>query len=160
MSFELGARIEAVGNGSFVVRLPDEERELLRDLRSQLRDLLLESGDDPALTRLFPPAFAPTEVERNDEYRQLMHDDLLAQRLNALDVMESSLEAVELNEEQVAAWLGSLNDLRLVLGTRLDITEDEIEEPSPDDPRSAGFALYYYLSWLVEQIVEALSAGL
>jgi hypothetical protein len=159
VSFELGARIVAAGDGSFVVRLPPEERELLLDLRAQLRDLLLGRGDDPAITRLFPPAFAPDEKERNEEYRQLMHDDLLAQRLDALDVMESSIDAKSLNEEQVAAWLGSLNDLRLVLGTRLEITEDDIEEPPLDDPRSAGFALYYYLSWLVEQIVEALSGG-
>jgi hypothetical protein len=160
VSFQFGSRIKAASDGSYVIRLPPQERELLHDLSSQLRELLLGRGDDPAITRLFPPAFAPEEKERNEEYRQLMHDDLLAQRLNALDVLESSIEAKRLDEEQVAAWLGSLNDLRLVLGTRLEITEDEIEEPAADDPRSAGFALYYYLSWLVEQIIEALSGRL
>jgi hypothetical protein len=157
VSFELDARIHRSGDDTFVLRLPPEERELLHDLRAQLRDMLVADADDPSMVRLFPPAYAPNEDAHNQEYKRLMGDDLLAMRLNALDVMESSLEAEVLDEDQVLACLGCLNDLRLVLGTRLEITEDEVEDVSPDDPRAQGFALYYYLSWLVEQIVAALS---
>ena len=61
---------------------------------------------------------------------------------------------------EAAAWLGALNDLRLVLGTRLEITADD-QEPGqdfgPSDPRTAYIPVYYYLGYLQETLVEALS---
>ena len=56
------------------------------------------------------------------------------------------------------AWLHALNDLRLVLGTRLDVSED----PAADEELLSGaqaelFAIYAYLGWLVEQAVRALT---
>jgi hypothetical protein len=57
--------------------------------------------------------------------------------------------------------MGALNDLRLVLGTRLEVSEDMDEEPfAPDDPRASAFAVYRYLSELQWMVVEALSAAL
>jgi hypothetical protein len=53
-----------------------------------------------------------------------------------------------------------LNDLRLVLGTRLDVTEEMDFDLDPSDPSAAELAVYAYLSWLQEQLVEALAAGL
>lgn len=71
------------------------------------------------------------------------------------------MEADRLDEEQLVAWLGSLNDLRLVLGTRLEVTEEDYERDVPDeDPRRPAFAVYHYLSWLEEELVEALGSGL
>jgi len=61
----------------------------------------------------------------------------------------------------MAAWLAALNDLRLVLGTRLDVTEEMYERGVPeDDPRAASFAIYAYLGWLEEQVVDAMAASL
>ncbi|MGZ5214491.1 MAG: DUF2017 family protein, partial [Actinomycetota bacterium] len=55
------------------------------------------------------------------------------------------------------SWLSVLNDLRLVLGTRLEITEGTTEDDfAPSDPRSSTFALYAYLTWLVDAIVRTL----
>ena len=52
----------------------------------------------------------------------------------------------------------ALNDLRLVLGTRLDVQEDTfLEELPPDDPRAPALAVYGYLSWTQEQLIAALS---
>ena len=74
--------------------------------------------------------------------------------------MEATIDAHRLDEEQMAAWLGALNDLRLVLGTRLNVTEDmHPDDLSDEDPRAHSLALYYYLGWLEEQVVEALAAG-
>ena len=141
--------------GRFRLRLTDEEREVLRSLPGQLRDLL--DTEDPSLRRLHPPAYED-DPEREREYRRLVRDDLLRQRLQALEVMESTIDAGTLDEDQMTAWLGALNDLRLVLGTRLEVTEEMYEEGIPDeDPRAASFALYQYLGWLEEQVVGALA---
>ena len=131
---------------------------MLETLPSQLRQLLDEK--DPSTKRLFPPAYAD-DPERQAEYEALVRDDLTAQRLQAIAVVEETLGATRLTEEQVQAWLGAMNDLRLVLGTQLDIqTETDGDDLPDDDPKAATFALYHYLGWLVSQIVDALAAGL
>lgn len=151
-------RVKRTRRGDFELRLPHEEREVLRTLPSQLRDIL--PTDDPSVGRLFPPAY-PDDPERSAEYRRLVRDDLLAGHLEALQIMESTLDARRLNEEQVVAWLSALNDLRLVLGTKLDITEETYDrEIAEDDPEAAGLALFLYLGWLQEQVVETLAAGI
>jgi hypothetical protein len=152
------ARIRRSRRGDFQLRLPPEERALLRTLPEQLRDLL--SSDDPALERLFPPAY-PDDPLRNEEYAQMVRGDLLAGRLAAVEVMEATIDAERLDEEQLSAWLSAVNDLRLVLGSRLEITEDLYDEGLPDgDPRAPAFAVYLYLGLLEEQAVEALAAGI
>jgi Domain of unknown function (DUF2017) len=135
--------------------LTDEEREVLRALPRQLREIL--DTDDPSLRRLHPPAYQD-DPEREAEYRRLVRDDLLQQRLQALEVMEATIDAKTLDQDQMTAWLGAINDLRLVLGTRLDVTEEMYEEGvPPEDPRAPTFALYQYLGWLEEQVVAALA---
>ncbi|MER3452981.1 MAG: hypothetical protein C4344_04840, partial [Acidimicrobiia bacterium] len=78
MPFGLRRRVRRVGPGRYELRLPEAERALMRSLPGQLRELLL-AGDDPALARLFPPAYDDPEADA--EYRALMHDELLAKRL-------------------------------------------------------------------------------
>ena len=91
----------------------------------------------------------------------MMRDSLLNGRLAALAVMEDTIDADRLDEEQLQAWLGALNDMRLVLGTRLDITEDFYAGGiDRHDPRAPELALYSYLSWLQEQAVAALASSL
>ena len=58
--------------------------------------------------------------------------------------------------DEADAWLRALNDARLVLGTRLDITEDFDWDGFESTPRAPELALYAYLSWLQEQLVEAI----
>jgi hypothetical protein len=151
-------RVRRTRRGDFELRIPEPERAVLRGLPAQLKGLL--AGDDPALERLFPPAYRD-EPELNEEYDRLVRDDLVSGRLSSVQVMEATIDAGRLDEEQLLAWLGALNDLRLVLGTRLEVTEDlDADDIPDDDPRAPAFALYYYLGWLEEQIVEALASGL
>jgi hypothetical protein len=151
-------RVERTGRGEYRLRLSAREREILRGLPRQLRELL--ETDDPSLRRLFPPAY-DGDPDRQAEYARLVRGELLRDRLEALAVMERTLEARRLTEEELTAWLGSLNGLRLVLGTKLEVTEEMYEEGLPDDdPRAEAFALYSYLGWLEEHVVEALAAGL
>jgi hypothetical protein len=150
-------RVTRTGRGEFTLRIPQGERDILRSLPGQLRELL--TTDDPALSRLFPPAY-PDDPVRNDEYEELVRTELTASRLTSIDIMEATIDAERLDDEQMGAWLGAINDLRLVLGTKLDVTEDLYEEAMPDDdPRLPAFALFTYLGWLEEQVVEALATG-
>lgn len=149
-----GARVRRTRRGTYRLRVPREERDLLRALCGQLREAL-EAGD-ASTARLFPPAHDDPEVSRR--YRDLVGDQLLEERLRALDTMEGSLDAPELDEEQLTAWLTTLNDVRLVLGTQLDVTEDP-EPPPEDHPDAQRLAVYGYLGWVVSEIVDALSEG-
>ena len=156
----LGKRIKRTRSGELQLRLPTEERQLLRDLPAQLRELLEDEPEDPALRRLFPPAYTQ-EAEHEAEYRHLMGDDLKESHLSALAVMEETVDAEVLTEDQAAGWLAAINDLRLVLGTRLDVSEEMVgEDYDPSDPRAPMLAVYGYLSWLEEQVVDALSSSL
>src|SRR5438093_12988754 len=114
-------RIRRTRKGEFELRLPEVERRALRSLPGQLRQLL--EANDPSVGRLFPPAYRD-DPERSEEYRRLVRDDLLTAHLEALEVMEATLDATRLTEDQLASWLSAVNDLRLVLGTRPDVTDD------------------------------------
>jgi hypothetical protein len=142
--------VRRVRSGVYQINLSSVERDLLRDLPRQLKDLLVAT-DDPALRRLFPPAYID-DPEGEAEYRRLMGDDLLQGRQAALDTMAASIDATELDEAQVTGWLSSLNDLRLVLGTQLDVQEDEAPMDTPIHQ------LYDYLTMLEDAVIVALSS--
>ena len=144
--------------GGYTLNLPPEERELLRTLPGQFRKVL-QTGD-PSLRRLFPPAYTDDD-DANDEFQRLMREELLEGKLAALEIVEQTANADHLTEAQLEGWLGALESLRLFLGTQLDVSEEMYAVAlDPDDPSAPALALYGYLSWLQEQAVEALSAGL
>jgi hypothetical protein len=91
----------------------------------------------------------------------MTHDDLRRQREDALEVMKRTIDAERLSEEELLAWLSAINDARLVLGLRLDVTEElDASRIADEDPRAPMFGMYAYLTWLEEQAVGALSAAL
>ena len=148
-------QIERDGAGGVQLRFHEGEVLLLRELLGEL-EALLEDPDDPALRRLFPQAHDDPESEK--QYRSLVRDQLLAGRSKALSVVRDTLDKETLDADEADAWLRALNDLRLVLGTRLDVTEDlDYEELDLTEPRGRDLAIYGYLSWLQEQLVEALA---
>lgn len=152
-------RVKRVRGGRFALRISGAERDVLRSLPAQLRQLITghDVGANPDLRRLFPTAY-PDDPEKAAEYDAMVRDDLVAQRLAAIDVMERTIDSDRLSEEELLAWLSSINDLRLVLGTRLDVAEDLSElDVTADDPRAESLALYAYLSILEEDAVSALS---
>jgi hypothetical protein len=146
-------RIRRTRDGSYRLQLTPNERDLLRALPGQVRQLI--DADDPSVFRLFPSAY-PDDPEREAEFTALVHDELMEHHLDALATLERTVDDEQLDEEQVLSWLRALNDLRLVLGTRLDITED-LTDVSDDDPRAPALGVYGYLTWLQEQVVEAIS---
>jgi hypothetical protein len=143
----------------FELNLGPDERELLGGLPAQLRELLEgeSPSSDPAMARLYPPAY-PDDPLRNLEFEMVAGDELTRQRLAAIETMERSIDAERLTDEELTAWVAVVNDLRLVLGTRLEITEDTREDDfGTDDPRRSAFALYVFLTYLVDEGVGALS---
>ena len=141
--------------GEVRLRLSRDERSLLAGLAEELRALLDGAPGDPSLRRLFPPAYDEERDER--AYRELMGGELLDGRRAALDLVAETVDRDRLSAEEADTWLRALNDLRLVLGTRWDVTEQlDYGELDLDEPRGRELAVYGYLSWLQEQLVEAL----
>jgi hypothetical protein len=164
----LAGSFKRIGNDRVRVRLANDEVAVLRGLPDQLRTVLGEGGDEPVNRRLFPPAYLDVaDIERDAEFQRLMHDDLVSEKLTNLDLVTDSLArgtssvrrwTVELTDEEATAWLGVLNDLRLALGVRLDITEDFDGDVDDTDPRAPALRLLSYLGWLEEQLLEALQS--
>ncbi|MFF9015227.1 DUF2017 domain-containing protein [Streptomyces sp. NPDC014870] len=136
-----------------------------------------EAPSDPALKRLFPDAYADESEElrsASSEFRRYTENDLRARKrqdalavIRSLDALSSAAgegEAVlKLTPDESRAWLGALNDLRLTIGTRLEVTdEDESGElyRLPDsDPRKPMVMAYLWLGALQESLVETLMSG-
>ena len=162
----MAASFKRVGNARVRVRLAQDEVAILRGLPDQLRSVLAEGGDEPVNQRLFPPAYLDVaDIEHDTEFHRLMHDDLVTEKLANLDLVTDTLArgstsvrrwTVELTDEEATAWLGVLNDLRLALGVRLDITEDFDGDVDDTDPRAPALRLLSYLGWLEEQLLAAL----
>ena len=140
---------------TYVLELDPRERELIRQLLGELRELLSLDSTDPRVRRLYPSAYAD-DAEKEDEYRRLTLDELKQGRLANVDLVEASVDAESLSAEQLNAWMQAVNSLRLVLGTMLDITDDEQELAfDPEDPDARTQALYGYLGGLLDEIVDA-----
>ena len=148
------------GDGTFSLDLQEEERALIAAIVVDLRALLADDPGDEVLTRLFPTA-RPDDPDAEAEFRDLVRDELVSKRMARLDAVAELAEATVLDHEQLAAWMGAVNDLRLVLGTRLEVSEDdEFEEADEDDPESVARSAYWYLGWLLEHLVEASASDL
>jgi hypothetical protein len=149
------SRIRRAAGGGVRLELDADERALLAGIGEELRALLDEQPDDPSLRRLYPPAHEDEALER--EFRELTRSQLTTGRERAIETLERTADNELLSAEEADAWLRALNDLRLVLGTRLDVTEDyDWDALDASAPRAPELALYAYLSWLQEQLVEAI----
>ena len=149
--------IRAAADGSYVVDLDANERDLVRAVAEQLKELLVET-DSPVLRRLFPPPYGD-DAERNEGYAALARPELIEHRLASLDVVVASAPATTLDEDEVGAWMRSLNDVRLVLGTVLDITDDDADV-LVDEHNVATYQAYELLGALLESVVQARSERL
>lgn len=145
--------IRRTSEGTYAVQLDTEVRELLGSFVDQLRDLLATDSD--LLVRLFPPPYGE-DTERNEGYAVLAGAELMERRLAALDVVSEHLMATELDEEQLMAWMRAINDIRLVMGTMLDV--DEEGGPGVVDAEdAAAHSVYEFFGALLELIVQALA---
>ena len=158
-SRDLDVVLEA-GEAAVLTRLCEELNTLLDGAAG-------DAKTDPVLERLFPRAYLdPTEEESEAEWQRFVHDDLVDGRRQALTTFERTLAGavvrrgrfeLSLDEEQAQAWLAVINDSRLALGTRLQVTEDmDLSRLDPDDPDTAPYAVYWWLGVLEERLIDVL----
>jgi hypothetical protein len=156
----------ATRGGELVARLDPAEAGIVGLLLDQLEQLLAADADDvagdPVMDRLLPEGHRG-DPELAADYRELTESALRSGKTDDLAVVRATLPEgggeVRLDRDQAGAWLRSTNDLRLALGTRLDVTEDT--EP-PDEIADEGdqqLAVYYWLTALQGSLVDALAGG-
>ena len=164
--------------GKLTLKLDDAELGVLSQLFEQMAELLehpeSEAGtdplakmlnmsgstqisEDPALARLFPNGYSDDEHASAD-FRRFTEQDLRAQKLAALTSVRDSLSdwtgKSSITAQQAQDWLKAINDLRLVLGTRLEITDEVETDFEADEP---GIHLYNYLTYLQGTLIDCLN---
>jgi hypothetical protein len=150
--------ISRAGGGGVDLRIPAPARGMVRSMAAQLRELYGSdaAADDPAVARLFPTPYLDDPLASLG-FDERMADELRQSRLEAIAVVERTADARRLSIEEADAWIRTLNDARLVLGTRLEVTEDSTEDDFRDDPfRPGQFQLYLGLGAIVDQLVRTL----
>ncbi|MGC1511609.1 MAG: DUF2017 family protein [Acidimicrobiales bacterium] len=146
--------------GDFELKLSEPERRLLGDLVEQLDAALADEqrpSDNPVLRRLFPVAH-PDDPDLEASYQVLVGNDLVALRHEKLRTVRDTLEAGRIDEQALSAWMNVVNDLRLILGTHLDVSEDD--DPNlldPNHPQADTYAVYGYLGYLLDSMIESLA---
>jgi len=143
-------------DGRYELHLGEDERRLLASLADQLEALLAEAPADPGLRRLSPPAHVE-DAALQAEWESMLGDDLRTARRGQLEALRSTATRTDLDEAEVTAWMQAVNALRLVVGTRLDVSEEDVGPPDPDHPDAPAYALYDFLGWLLERTVLSLS---
>lgn len=172
-------------SGRITLRTDEVERGILADLVGQLLEFVTpdeawakdadplavlvgidptaERPDDPALHRLFPDAYADDD-EAAAEFRRFTERSLREVKMGhartVVHCLGRSGDKLVISDVEAQAWLGTLNDLRLTLGSRLQIDEDNHDEflsLSEDDPASTLYHVYDWLTFLQETLVRALT---
>ncbi len=147
-------------DGTYTVGLDPDSREFLADLPRQLV-MVIEAGDEESTRRLFPPAYhRDADSEREDEYRRFMRDDLVESKRASLSLLAETAHLEHLTHAQLLGWMGAVNDIRLVLGTQIDVYEGlDVDDLAENDPRRPALSVYGWLSGVLELIVMGLTAG-
>jgi Domain of unknown function (DUF2017) len=130
-----------------------------------------EQPDNPILLRLLPDGYRD-DPEAAEEFRRLTDSELRTTKGRALHRLIDDVAAAEgedsgkklkidLDDEAAESWLHAINDVRLALGTHLDIQEEGAEEQRADanEATQATYAIYDWLTWLQEAIVRPLING-
>ena len=144
-------------DGTFQLTLDPRSVEALVSLLGELDDLLESAPDDPSLHRLHPTAYND-DPERDLAYQILAGDELRTNRRATIDAVQVSLGRSRLTEAELWAWLQALNALRLVVGTRLGIDDDESDRPrlAADHPDVALWEVYDFSTQVQYFVITAL----
>ena len=114
----------------------------------------------PGRAGLLPGPYRDDPSAAGDVRRHTDSDLRATKRTDAqavLDSLPSTKGRLELDRDQADRWLGALNDMRLALGTSLDVSEDmELEDLEADDPRLQALSIYSWLGYLQESLLSCL----
>lgn len=153
------ASIERTG-AAVEISLDVFEARLLRGLLDEMASLLQHEAviEDAVVDRLFPAAYAQPEDAR--AFAELVGDELKTGKVSAVASVSATLAGegpveAQIPGDQIDTWLTVLTDLRLALGTRLDVTEEKMSvELDPNDPETAGMSVLHWLGWMQEKLIE------
>ena len=130
-----------------------------------MRALLKESeSDDPVHVRLFPNAYEDDGDAAT--FRDMTSGDLSSMKLETLDAVDGAIRRrahglTTLSQEEGEAWVRALTDMRLAIGTRLEVTEETMSaEPEPDDPSAGPLQILHWLGWLQESVLDQMARKL
>ncbi|HEY0932156.1 MAG TPA: DUF2017 domain-containing protein [Trebonia sp.] len=145
---------------------PSESSDLFDDLEKMFNETMAappEMPADPVLARLLPDAYQD-DPEAAGEFRKYTESSLREAKKYFAQTLLETLPAkggrVKLNADQARDWLRALNDVRLMFGVRLAVTEDfedQLAGLDPKDPRVAAFEVYGWLGAIQESLVRAIS---
>ena len=152
-------RVEGGGSRDINLELEEHEAELFRSLLIEMSTLLeADLTGDAIKQRLFPRAYEDDEDE--EKYKSLIGMDLeKAKRDNVRETREMLGDfgpvSISLDRDKVEGWLRLLTDLRLAIGTRLEVNEDDMAaEIDPTDPDAAARSVLHWLGWIQESLLE------
>jgi hypothetical protein len=145
---------------------PDESADLFADLERQFGspdEPAPELSADPAVARLLPDAYED-DPEKAAEFRKYTESSLREAKKYFAQTLLETLPAeggkIRLTGDQARDWLRALNDIRLMFGVRLEVTEDfedQLAALDPKDPRLPAFEVYGWLGAVQESLVHALA---
>lgn len=148
-------RIATTDAGIEIVFEP-EEAGLLSVLANQFADVVRtpELDDTPLLTRLFPDAYQE-DADAAAEFRRYTREDIELRKIGAAERLAETATAgtVVLDTETTATWARSLTDLRMMVGTRLGIEDDEDE---PEGPLADIYHWLGELQWVLIELLDGL----
>lgn len=121
-----------------------------------------ETPQDPVLARLLPDGYQD-DPEAAGEFRKYTESSLREAKKYFAQVMLDTLPEnggrIHLTGDQARDWMRALNDVRLMFGVRLEVTEDFEEQLAaldPEDPAVPVFEVYGWLGAVQESLVQAL----
>ena len=150
--------ITPLKNGTFKVETPDWQIQIFRGLAKELKTVL-SGGNSPLTTRLFPVAYQSDEAA-NEEYIKLTHEDLLQSHLTSLKLIEDISTDKEASEDTLIKIMQGINILRLVVGTRLKIDDEEPEnspQANKDHPDHNLWLIFHLLGEILSIIVNSIN---
>lgn len=151
-SFERPRWVERDGPDRFVLNLPEGLDVVLVQLGGELRDLL--STDADVVRRVFPVAY-PDDPEREEGFQALIRGELIERHQAGIDLITETVADGVLTREQLSTWMTTINAIRLILGTALDVQEDADLDIEPDDPRFPVHQLFLLLGAMLGHILDA-----
>jgi Domain of unknown function (DUF2017) len=142
--------------------LDANERSLLLGLLDEMQTLLEAPGlADPVSQRLFPDAY--DNEKQSTAFHELVGNELRDGKVQAVRAMKDRLKGrgpleTSIPEEEIHAWLTGITDLRLAIGTRIDVTEEMMgADLDPKDPTAPALSVLHWLGWLQESILAEIS---
>jgi hypothetical protein len=152
--------LELLGEGDFFHHY--DSSDPLAQLLAMPSEIV--TPDDPVLLRLLPNAYADPEAA--SDFRRYTEPQLRGAKQKNLRLVREQLTVLVdensggvIEDIEADVWLKALNDLRIALSIRLEINETSFEtfELLPDeDPQKPVYAVYFWLGWLQENLLELL----